>query len=416
MCNFYAYTQMLGTSKIMKTSIEKGREGEEYVNDLAYKSFFKYWCYPNPLDEKGDKKEICDLLVLFKNICVIVSVKNYKNTGNITRYIKKTVGKSIKQISGAERKLFSYPRDVFIKHPNREIEQFQRQNYEQVYRLIVNVGDSIEMQVLEAKTTTGELITVFNRDIFDAVMLYLDTISDFVDYLKAREVLLNKFSQSLMFGTENDLLAVYLENQRTFPDTMTEIDADMVVLDLENKWKKFQLEFDEKIRRKRKDEKASRILDVFLEDNLLTAKNGPSIVKEYLSLNRLQRRMFSNSLQKFIELHKGRKSSSTGHRNFSIDNFGVSFFYHGPEVSNESFVETVLQAIMVKFSMTENHSNEHLLGLGINENGGMSKVGYINSRMITKEIEKTTEQIIKELGWFKNVKKKTDSIEEYPEE
>lgn len=51
----------------MKNSLQKGKEGENFVNDLAFKSFLKYWCYPNPMDENGDKKEICDLLVRIKS-------------------------------------------------------------------------------------------------------------------------------------------------------------------------------------------------------------------------------------------------------------------------------------------------------------------------------------------------------------
>ena len=40
------------------TSIEKGNIGENFVNKIAFNSFFEYWCYPNPKDEDGDKKEI----------------------------------------------------------------------------------------------------------------------------------------------------------------------------------------------------------------------------------------------------------------------------------------------------------------------------------------------------------------------
>ena len=35
----------------------KGDEGENFVNEIAYKSFFKYWCYPGPKYENGDKKK-----------------------------------------------------------------------------------------------------------------------------------------------------------------------------------------------------------------------------------------------------------------------------------------------------------------------------------------------------------------------
>ena len=56
----------------------KGTYGEEAVNTLAYDTYLKYWCYPGPKDEQGSKKEICDLLILFKETLIILSVKNYE--------------------------------------------------------------------------------------------------------------------------------------------------------------------------------------------------------------------------------------------------------------------------------------------------------------------------------------------------
>ncbi|HEV8511983.1 MAG TPA: hypothetical protein VGQ59_01835 [Cyclobacteriaceae bacterium] len=55
---------------------EKGREGERFVNEIAFNSFLRHWCYPGPMDFAGDNKEICDLLIVFRTACVIVSVKN----------------------------------------------------------------------------------------------------------------------------------------------------------------------------------------------------------------------------------------------------------------------------------------------------------------------------------------------------
>ena len=80
----------------MDEKTKKGELGEEFVNNLSYNSFLKFWCYPNPKDEERDKKEICDLLILFRDICIIISVKNYEFKGDYSRYDKKTVGKAIK--------------------------------------------------------------------------------------------------------------------------------------------------------------------------------------------------------------------------------------------------------------------------------------------------------------------------------
>src|SRR5690606_13264362 len=95
--------------------IEKGNIVEEFVNEIAFNSFLEYWCYPSPKDEYGDKKEICDLLILFGENLIIISVKNYEFKEFYSRYFRRTIDKAVKQIYGAERKLFNSNRDIYIK-------------------------------------------------------------------------------------------------------------------------------------------------------------------------------------------------------------------------------------------------------------------------------------------------------------
>ena len=114
--------------------LEKGKLGEDFVNEIAYKSLLKYWCYPNPIDEKGSRKEICDLLILFGDVCIIVSVKNYDLKGNYERYKRKVIDKSSKQLHGAYRKLFVQDTAIYIKHPERDIELFDKDKYSEVGR------------------------------------------------------------------------------------------------------------------------------------------------------------------------------------------------------------------------------------------------------------------------------------------
>ncbi|MEZ4963519.1 MAG: hypothetical protein R2830_27095, partial [Saprospiraceae bacterium] len=398
----------------MKTSIQKGKEGEEFVNDLAYKSFFKYWCYPNPKDESGDKKEICDLLVLFKDICLIISVKNYKDSGNIDRHIKKTVKKSVSQIAGAERKLFNYNREIFIQHPDRKKEKFEKDKYKSIYRIAINVGEIVDFQLLEAKTKSGNYVTVLDREVFEIAMEYLDTIADFIKYLEKREELLGKLETSLLLGAEKDLLAMYLENQANFPKEILEADAQLVILDLENKWDDFEAEFKERIKEKKKEELASRAFDEYIETRLLGIENGPEVAKEFLSMNRFQRRLLSNTLLEFVEANKERSDNTIALRYFSLDNFGISFLFHGKNVSNENFLDVALQSLMIKSAQLRNYEEEHLLGISIDNQGEFWKVKYIPSREVTSEIEKYTDGIVEELGWFKNQKNTSIKTEEYP--
>ena len=68
--------------------MNKGQEGEDFVNQIAFSSFLQFWCYPGPFDITGNNKEICDLLIVFDKTCIIVSVKNYSFDDNYTRYFK----------------------------------------------------------------------------------------------------------------------------------------------------------------------------------------------------------------------------------------------------------------------------------------------------------------------------------------
>ena len=81
----------------------KGKTAEAVVHELAYRSFLREWCYPNPRDKGG--KEICDLLVNYDGTILIVSVKNVAYSGNFDRYQRKAFEESTKQILGAERRL-----------------------------------------------------------------------------------------------------------------------------------------------------------------------------------------------------------------------------------------------------------------------------------------------------------------------
>jgi len=69
----------------------KGAKAEEMVQDLANKSFFIDWCYPNPKLPNG--KELCDLLIIFDDIAIIWQIKDLKLDAN-NKYKKAEVEKN----------------------------------------------------------------------------------------------------------------------------------------------------------------------------------------------------------------------------------------------------------------------------------------------------------------------------------
>ena len=144
----------------------KGNEGEQFVNQLAFSTFFKYWCYPSPKLENGNKKEICDLLIIFKDIVIIFSVKNYEFKGNHNRYFNSTISKATKQINGAYKTLFSRG-EVYIKHPDKEFQEiFPKHSLKKVFRIIVNLGENTKFYPFSSTSNNGDFITLFDKDSF----------------------------------------------------------------------------------------------------------------------------------------------------------------------------------------------------------------------------------------------------------
>jgi len=78
----------------------KGKNSEKILHDLAIKTFLADWCYLNP--QLPDKKELCDLLVVFDNIAIIWQIKDLK-LNKRGKYNKAEVQKNLRQLSGARR-------------------------------------------------------------------------------------------------------------------------------------------------------------------------------------------------------------------------------------------------------------------------------------------------------------------------
>jgi hypothetical protein len=98
---------------------------ERYLQRLCERSFLTLWSYPGVVrdqktGDKGDGKELCDLLVVFGDDVLIFSDKScaYPATGNHqsdwSRWFRKAILKSAEQVWGAERWLRENPNRIFL--------------------------------------------------------------------------------------------------------------------------------------------------------------------------------------------------------------------------------------------------------------------------------------------------------------
>ncbi len=190
----------------------KGINAEAALHELAEKTFLTDWCYPNPVLPNG--REICDLLVVFDDIAIIWSLKDLKLGKD--GYLKKSgIDKSFRQLSGARRQLFGLQTQVTLKNPRRGSEIFDPAAIKEVYLISAFFGEPPDALAF-GETIRGNLVHVFTQRFTEIVLNELDTISDFCAYLRAKDTLSQKVKQVVISGGEEDILAYYLKNNRTF--------------------------------------------------------------------------------------------------------------------------------------------------------------------------------------------------------
>jgi hypothetical protein len=190
---------------------EKGQRAEAIVHNLATKTFLTDWCYPNP--KKPDGKELCDLLVVFDDTAIIWQIKDLK-VDKSGGYKKAEVEKNLHQLSGARRHMFDLKVPIRLENPRRGNELFDPDKIKTIHLISVLMGESAEpfpfVQVVKDR-----LIHVFTRGFADLALSELDTVSDFCEYLRKKEAI-DKSKRIVVEGGEENLLAKYLENLRSF--------------------------------------------------------------------------------------------------------------------------------------------------------------------------------------------------------
>lgn len=429
-------------------SKEKGDIGEQFVNDVICNSFMEYWCYPSPRDEKGDKKEICDLLVLFENIVLIISVKNYEFKENHDRYFRKTIDKAVKQIYGAERKLFFNQREIYIKHPKKEVEKFNNGNFDKIFRIIVNLGENSKFYPFNRETPNEKFITIFDKEAFQAILQELDTIPDFIEYLTKREELfinknvvvlpsrendfsvkdglqlyhyinnnLNLIKKSivLLSGTEHDLLAHYLKNKRSFPDSLNSTEYNWAYMALDGSWETFIS--DARVIQKKESDKQSYFIDDLVKREILSTESSTfeELAKELLSFDRLTRRLISISFFRFYEKNKNNFSKFT-RAYLDAKGKGIVFALYPSSIEGYA-VDILLDIAVENFCVNTAYKNSTMILIANNYELSCFNLKLIkNIKPFSKEKEEQISEDVSKLGWSNNYRETYMTEKEYPDE
>lgn len=190
-------------------------KSEEWAYNLCRKSFFSLFSFVNPIGKKG--KELCDVIVICGNDIILISVKeiNINQTNNYdvdySRWNKRAIEDSLKQLNGAERFLKSVS-SFKLKDSKEEIELPKEKSF---YKIALAIGGKGKFPIPESIRNNG-YVNIMDETAFHSIISELDTITDFILYLKEKQTKL--FDIHFTGNGEEDLLAFYLCNELNFPE------------------------------------------------------------------------------------------------------------------------------------------------------------------------------------------------------
>lgn len=426
---------------------ESGELGEQAVNKLAFHTYLKYWCYPNPKDEQGSKKEFCDLLILFKSTAIIISVKNYSFKGNYEKYFRSTLDKAVSQIQGAERKLFANEKDVYIKHPNMKETIFNPALYTHVFRIIVNLNTT-PLFYPPGQLSKNGYVHIFNWEAFLRTVLELDTVPDFVNYLKVREELFSDKEALLLTGAENDwdsytgakfhkymsnidrngmvflmisgneldLLADYYFNDKRFNEHFYSKEYTDINYELDGKWEDY-LGRSEVLRKKNED-RASYFIDEFVKREVLYKNDEQNIevATELLALSRFERRILGKQFFEFAEKYKDQNGSFIARRYGKVSDLTIGYLLHGSSMPDDMVLK-LMEIAIDGYCYWDNYQTEKMVLIAFSNKLMSFKFGFVKAIVpFPQDYEESLKQDLKVLNWFQNLEKVEFNIKEYPDQ
>jgi hypothetical protein len=383
----------------------KGKNAEGFVHELAKKSFLTDWCYLNPSFPDG--KELCDLLVVFGNIAIIWQIKDLKRQDN-GKYSRNKVEKNLKQLLGARRRLFELKEKIILKNPRRGEEEFDPQLIKEIYLISALVGEGEDYYEF-VKKIKEKTIHIIDRKSTEILLNELDTIKDFVGYLREKERFLSLDIKMDISGGEEELLAYYLINERSFK----KLEEGNYVIIQEGIWE--DLINKPEFQAKREEDKISYFWDFLIDKAHLSGERDYEIVaREMAKLNRFERRFKSKTFFEGQAKANLDKKNTVYRRTIHEDGITYCFFY-AKSPKREARKNRLAEICFA----TRGYFKENQKVLGIaTEMEILQKHSFefclVNFPTWGEEEEKIAEEIKERLGIFKNQEMLHATEDEYP--
>lgn len=386
---------------------------EELVYNLCNQSFLSLWSYPNPKGKKG--KELCDVLVVCDPDIIIFSVKEieYKDTGDNVgseRWRKKAIDESCGQICGAERWIAS--ESNIITNEGQIALPFPDVSNRRIHRVAVALGSNRKFPVPIVDLEKG-FVHILDETSLNVLLNELDTISDFVTYLTAKENFLTSGTLPLILGGEEDLLALYLAEDKQFPSG-----ASSVILE-EGLWNGFSKA--ENFLANKQEDEISYLWDEIINEIHQTHLNGNFITGDMYATelpemekavrimareNRFSRRLLSISLTDFIQTAKSQNiKARIGLNKSSIDDV-IYVFQMSNYDRNREHNRLELQARCI-VARGLNQDKRRVVGMMFEfseiQPGSTTTLCLLDIEEWTDEWQRKMNTVQEEFGYFKNL-------------
>lgn len=312
MCRKRIYSTS-AVSKSTKAMSVPHTPSEEFTHGICTNSFLSIWSFNNP--QGRGSKELCDVLVVCDPNIVVFSVKEIALVDDgseveCDRWQRKAVDASIKQLYGASRWLQSASH--VIHSDGSQGISLPPSERRRIHLVAVAFGSNGRCVISSGNRGKGYVHVLTEETLCD-ILSELDTISDFVHYLDAKEDFASTGGGIVIEGSESDLLGLYLHGGRTFPQ-----DSDFLMIG-PGVWEEVQSK-PEFQARKREDEDSYKwdyLVEMlggdFGHDNSpfgLEPTQREFVVRAMARENRFFRRLLAKSLSGFLADAKANKTRS----------------------------------------------------------------------------------------------------------
>jgi hypothetical protein len=407
---------LLGSSEELSVSVNPT---EEFAYRICRKTFLSIWSTANP--RAGDpRKELCDILVVCDPHIVIISVKErlYEEAPDRAsgwrRWQRKAIDASARQIYGAERELQNL---THVIHSDGSLGlPLPQPSQRVVHRIAVALGGNGKVPLYFGDLGKG-FVHVLDEVSFSVLLQELDTVSDLLEYLGAKEELDRSGVRIHFEGAEEDLLALYLHQGCSFPSTYTDIVVgDSLWAEVTNK-----AEF----KRKKQADHPSYVWDSvvenlcrdYLTDGFEFRENlteTEMVIRTMARESRFNRRILGSSFQQFLQLTNELKIESRITPSPSGNTY--VFLCKDRSVRREDRLAELSVRCFIARSMVP--ENQTVIGLSLQlphpDKDTEVEIMYLNKPEWTDEDEAAAESGKLQLGFFSDPITTQSRVDEYP--